>query len=322
MGICGEKHLYAESLINKPGSSTDWSFLPVIFAAGQDDNWKDEATWAKANPSYGITIHKEEMQEAVNQALSPAAEANFRRYRLNQWGFAEAPWVPMEAWNACKVPFDEEELFGRECWGGLDLSSTTDITAWAMVFPDDDDERFTILVRLFVPELRVQEMVERQAARYDQWVRDGFLIAIPGETIDEQVILDHIFEDAEKFNLQNIRFDRWGSRNIARQLDDANLSVVPFGQGYKAMTNPVKEFHKLTIEHRLRHFNDCLDWMASNVTVEEDPAGNIKMTKRSKVTGQRRKIDGIIATVMGLDGAIFGEDDDMPIISESSISFL
>ncbi len=316
--ICYEKHMYARSIIK--GEQLDPSFFGLIYCADAKDDWTDPRTWEKANPSYGITIKEEEMADVIKQAKTSAArEAAFRRYRLNQWVGADNPWMPMEDWRACQKPFDKLELEGLECWSGLDLSSTTDITALVHVFKVE--EKFVVLPHFWIPEDTIKDVVRRGIAPYDDWVRKGWLSATPGNVISDDWIIEQIKLDAQLYDIKVIHFDAWGSSKIYNTLEEFELPLIAFRQGYKSFNSPTKELEKIVRSHKLQVNNPVLDWMAANVVVETDPAGNIKPTKKSRDRGRDKKIDGIVALIMALDGAIneigeesFYETGDIAII--------
>lgn len=304
--VCFEKHQYAEKVI--AGTVEDASFFGLIYAADPKDDWQKERTWKKANPSYGVSIQHDEMSEAIRQVAGSAqAQANFKRYRLNVWTTADQPWIAMDHWEACKAGIEETELIGARCWSGLDLASVQDIAALVHVFPDDSDGCFDVVCRFWCPEVKAREVTEKGIAPYADWIRAGYLTATPGEVIDYDFIMAQIQADAEQFDIQSLCFDRWGSTQLVQKLDEAGMVVIPFGQGFKSMSPPTKELDKLIRQHRLRHHNPVLDWMAGNAVVKEDPAGAIKLVKNA-TGGRHKKIDGIVALVMALDRAILQQE--------------
>lgn len=322
-GIWGEEHLFAESVLK--GETLDLELLPIIYAASPDADWTSEETLAAANPSYGVLFGRADYETDIIKAKStPQTEARYKRYMLNMLASTETAYLPAEHWKECKQPVSEEELeeSGRECWAGLDLSSVNDLTAWALCFPREDGAGFDALVRHWIPQARIKTLVEKGIGRFNEWADKGHVSAIEGETIDEDVVLDAIFEDCARFNVQSIRFDRWGSRRIARLLDGKGLKLKPFGQGFKDQSGPTKELLRLVTDHEIAVDNDCLDWQAGHATVVEDrKAENVQIVKRSDLRGKYKKVDGLIALVMALDGAAFGDDDDEPLTADS-ISFV
>jgi len=300
--ICWEQHEYARQV--RDGIIEDDSFLPVLYGADVDDDWLDEAVWYKANPSLGQTIKLDYLrQEAQRAKATPAYQNTFRRLHLNQWTAQESRWLPMEAWDACGAAFDERLLDGAACYGGLDLASSSDIASLVLCFPAEagEDERYTWLARFWIPAENIVERARRHRVPYDAWVRDGLVIATPGNVIDYAYIAHEIEALSERYNIREIAFDRWGAFQISTALQDAGLTMIGFGQGYASMAAPTKDLLRLVTDGRLRHGgNSVLRWMADNMIVDQDPAGNVKPNKAKS----REKIDGIVAGIMALDRAV------------------
>ena len=305
--ICFEQHQKAVDIIE--GRKIDPTFYPVIYGASDEDDWTSEATWYKANPSLGETIDIEKVRNAYISARENAAEENiFRQLRLNQWVKQSTRWMQMDKWDACAFPVNEEELIGRTCYGGLDLSSTSDITAFVLVFPPrNDEEKYIILPYCWIPEDNMRLRVRRDHVPYDVWAAEGSLETTEGNVIHYGFIEKFIEELGTKYHIKEIAFDRWGATQMVQDLEGMGFTVVPFGQGYKDMSPPTKELMKLTLEERIAHGgHKVLRWMMDNVYVRQDPAGNIKMDKEKST----EKIDAAVATVMALDRAIRNQGSD------------
>lgn len=208
----------------------------------------------------------------------------------------------MEKWDECKTDFKPEDLEGRVCYGGLDLSSTIDITAFVLVFPPvEDDDSFYVLPYFWIPEENMEQRVLRDHVPYNLWEKQGYIQTTEGNVIHYGFIEVFIEELGKRYNIKEIAFDRWGAVQMTQDLDGMGFTVIPFGQGFKDMSPATKELMNLVLSKRLKHNgNPVLRWMLDNVCVRTDPAGNIKMDK-SKST---EKIDGAVATVMALDRAI------------------
>ena len=299
--ICYEIHQKAKDILE--GRKIDPTFYPVIYGADEGEDWTDPAVWEKANPSLGITVNIDKVQDACSSAMqNPAEENAFRQLRLNQWVKQAVRWMPMEKWNACAFPVDEKALEGRVCYGGLDLSSTTDITAFVLVFPPrTEDEKYVILPYFWLPEDNIELRVNRDHVPYDVWKKLGLFNTTEGNVIHYAFVERFITQLGEKYNIREIAFDRWGATQMAQNLDNAGFTVVQFGQGMASMSPPTKELMNLVLEKRIAHGgNPVLSWMVDNLTVVQDDAGNIKPSK-SKST---EKIDGAVAMIMALDRAI------------------
>ena len=304
--ICYEVHQKALDIMN--GRKHDPTFYPVIYGSKESDDWTDPSIWKKANPSLGITVSIDKVKAAFNSAKeNPAEENTFRQLRLNQWVKQSVRWMPMDKWDACAFPVDEQALKGRICYGGLDLSSSTDITAFVLVFPpEDESEGFTILPHFWIPEGNVELRIRRDHVPYDIWKKQGYLETTEGNVIHYGYIEQFIDDLGKKYNIREIAFDRWGAVQMVQNLEGLGFTVVPFGQGFKDMSPTTKELMKLTLEKKIAHGgHPVLRWMMDNIFIRTDPAGNIKPDKAKST----EKIDGVVATIMALDRAIRNEGE-------------
>ena len=289
--VCFEQHQKAEDIIL--GRKIDPTFYPVIYGVADDMEWTSEKVWYQANPSLGHTIDIEKVRNAYLSAKDNPAEENiFRQLRLNQWVKQSTRWMQMEKWDACAFPVDEQELIGRECYGGLDLSSSIDITAFVLVFPPRNDmEKYIILSYFWIPEENMHQRVRRDHVPYDVWEKQGKLMTTEGNVIHYGFIENFIDGLGKKFHIKEIAFDRWGAVQMMQNLEGLGFTVVPFGQGFKDMSPPSKELMKLTLEQKLAHGgHPVLRWMMDNIFVRTDPAGNIKPDKEKST----EKIDGAV----------------------------
>ena len=296
--ICWEVHEKAKDILE--GRKHDATFYPVIYGADQNDDWTDPKVWKKANPSLGITVGIDKVRDACESARqNPAEENAFRQLRLNQWVKQAVRWMPMEKWDACAFPVDPKSLEGRVCYGGLDLSSTTDITAFVLMFPPEDEEdKYSILPFFWIPEENVDLRVKRDHVNYDLWKRQGYLQTTEGNVVHYGFIESFIEELGTRYNIREIAFDRWGATQMVQNLEGLGFTVVPFGQGFKDMSPPTKELMRLTLAEQLAHGgHPVLRWMMDNIFIRTDPAGNIKPDKEKST----EKIDGAVATIMALD---------------------
>lgn len=312
--ICWEQHDYALKV--RDGIFEDPSFLPLIFAADHDDDWTDRRIWAKANPSLGVTFHEKRLEEKCKRAIVVPRQTNtFKRLHLNIWTEQNTIWLPMEKWDACAGEVDLEALAGSRCFGGLDLSSTRDMTAFALVFPGEPPK---VVVFYWLPSHELHERVLRDGVPYDTWAAEGHLQLTEGNAVDYRAIKKTILECAEAFDIEEIAFDRWNSSQLVTELMEEGLPMVAFGQGFASMSTPSKEVERMVADGDLEHGgHPILRWNASNASVKEDPAENIKPDK-SKSTG---RIDGLVATVMAVgrmvvnhDGGSRYDDDDEELV--------
>ena len=299
--ICYETHQKAKDLLE--GRKVDPTFYPVIYGADESDDWTDPKVWKKANPSLGITVGIDKVKAACESAKqNPAEENTFRQLRLNQWVKQAVRWMPMDKWDKCAFAVNEEDLLGRVCYGGLDLSSSIDITAFVLVFPpEDEDDKYVVLPYFWLPEETLNLRVNRDHVPYDVWEKQGYLKTTEGNVVHYGFIEKFIESLGEKYNIREIAFDRWGAVQMVQNLEGMGFTVVPFGQGFKDMSPPTKELMKLTLEEKVAHGgHPVLRWMMDNIFIRTDPAGNIKPDKEKST----EKIDGAVATIMALDRAI------------------
>lgn len=299
--ICYELHTKAVDIL--AGRKIDPTFYPVVFGLTDEDDWHDEKNWYKANPSLGQTIQIDRVREAYREALQNPAEENvFKQLRLNMWVSSLTRFIPEQIFDLGNIPIDMEALKGRDCYGGLDLSSTGDITAFVLIFPPrNEDEKYILLPFFWIPEETIPLRVRRGSVPYDVWQKQGYLLATEGNVIHYGFIEKFIEKLGETYHILEIAFDRWGAVQMVQNLEGMGFTVVPFGQGFKDMSPPTKEFYKLLMEGKIIHGgNPVLRWMAGNVVVETDPAENIKPTKAKSP----EKIDGIVASIMALDRCI------------------
>lgn len=318
--ICYEVHQKAIDIAE--GRKVDPTFYSVIYGAAEDEDWTDPKVWKKANPSLGITVGIDKVKAACESAQqNPGEENAFRQLRLNQWVKQSVRWMPLDKWDACAFPVSEDDLEGRICYGGLDLSSTTDITAFVLVFPPlDEEDKYYILPYFWIPEETLDLRVRRDHVPYDLWERQGTLMTTEGNVVHYGYIEKFIERLGERFNIREIAFDRWGAVQMVQNLEGLGFTVVPFGQGFKDMSPPTKELMKLVLEEKIAHGgHPVLRWMMDNIFIRTDPAGNIKADKEKST----EKIDGAIATIMGLDRAIrCGNDTGASVYDSRGLLFI
>lgn len=300
--ICNTKYDYACKV--RDGIMPDSSFLPVIYEAAPDDDWTAPETWAKANPNLGVSVRLDYLErECLRAQQEPTYENTFKRLHLNIRTQQDIRWIPIEKWDACREHFTADDMAGRECWAGLDMSATTDLTAFVMVFPmDSEGDRYRVLPYFWVPEDRARDRERKDRVPYVTWINRGLIRATPGNVVDyDRVRADIVGELAQTYNIREIAIDRWNSTQMQTQLMGDGMEVVQFGQGFASMSAPTKEWEKLIVGRQLGHDgNPVLRWMMSNVAVTMDAAGNVKPDK-GKAT---ERIDGVVAGIMGLGRAM------------------
>jgi phage terminase large subunit-like protein len=293
-----------------------------------EDDWTDEENWIKACPGLvGITLKGtrygidskgkpipgymtslEDIRNKARIALQlPSAQNNFLTKRLNIWTQQEIRWIDLAVWDRNNVrPIDEQSLYGRECYGGIDLSSVSDLTVWSMLFPDPKNKDFMdVLVRIWCPKARLYDVRNKYREQYQSWEKQGFLLTTEGDAIDYDFVRSQIVKDNENFRINSISVDRAFqgyefSINLNKELGgkEKRPKVFACGMGYLSMAGPCNEFERLLLVNGLNNGgNPVLRWMADNVSVSMDPAGNKKPNKEKS----QGKIDGIVGILLGLD---------------------
>lgn len=310
-----EMHEYARSVLECVFE--DETFFAYIASADEGDDWTDPATWWKANPNLGVSVKWEYLEELAERAKrSPSFLNTFLRYHLNIWTQQLERWIPPDAWAQCDGAVDEEALQGRRCWVGLDLASTGDITAAVLAFPDGEGN-YDLVARLWVPEDTVAERSSRDRVPYDAWVRDGWMLATPGNVTDYAFIREELSRLAGRYEIVEVALDPWNATQLAQELADDGLLVVDFRQGYASMSPAAKEFERLVMSGRIRHGgHPVLRWMANNVAITQDPAGNIKPNKQRS----REKIDGIVAAIMAIGRAMVSPGGGRSVYEERGLA--
>jgi len=301
--ICYEHHQYTEQVLN--GTATDDTWFGYISTIDEGDQWDDPRVWAKANPNYGVSVKPDDLARKVEKAKKlPTALNAFLRLHLDVWTQQITRWIKLELWEEnADGEIDEAQLAGRTCYGGLDLSAVSDITAWVLAFPRAEDrEELDILCRFWCPKARLFADDNPYALQYQAWAAAGWLRVIEGDAIDQRVVKAAILEDASRFEIVDMNVDRlFQAFQLSQELADEGLRVFGMGQGFLSMAIPMKEFERRLLGKKLHHGgNPVLRWMADNVAVRQDPAGNLKPDKAAS----QGKIDGIVALVMALDRAM------------------
>lgn len=295
---CYQLREYAISVLEK--QRLDDSFFAAIFTLDEEDDWTNEETWVKANPNLGVTVSLDGLQDMAERAKAIQSEArNFKTKHLNMWLSSYFDWIDMVKWEACAQTINESSLVGRECYGGLDLSNTVDLTALVYIFPPIKNETAPIVIsRCWIPQGKLDKKGVQDTVLYAQWAKDNHINVIPGEVIDYEFIYEQIRSDSKKFKIKEIGYDNWGSSSVYNTLSKENIEMVAVGQGFKSMSGAMKELERLIISEKIIHnSNPVLTWNMRNVIAETDAAGNIKPNKAKS----KNKIDLVVALIMAMN---------------------
>jgi phage terminase large subunit-like protein len=304
--ICGEVYEDAKKILR--GEVDDIEFLPVIFEPEKDDDWKDPLTWAKANPSLGVegAVRPDALLSDAREAMRKPRNLNaFLRLHCNRWTTALAIWIPPDVWAQCagEVPWQKlpELLAGKTCFGGIDLASSQDITAWVKVFiPQDGDPNWWIVPRFYIPGDNLPERVDKSQVEYDLWAKQEALILTPGNRMDFDHIVADVESDAKKYMIEEIPYDRFQASVIAPRMNGMGLPMVEYPNNFAGMSAPTKLFEAFCHQKKLRHGgHPVLDWMVGNVVLQENHKEDVFPSKKKSA----EKIDGVVASIMGLGRA-------------------
>jgi phage terminase large subunit-like protein len=295
LSLCYEQHDHANQVLE--GVLTDDELYPVIFAAQPEADWTDPKVWALANPSLGRTLKIDYLRTECRRAQESVNKQNtFRRFHLNQWTEQETRWMDVDDWKRCARPNLAIELKGQRCFGGLDLSTRIDLTALSLVFPCGN--KVKKLSFFWCPEQTIQKRARKDRVPYDAWAREGFLRTTRGNVVDyEQVRADIVKEILPKYGLVKLGIDDWNATQIATQLEGDGVPVALMRQGFKTLSEPMKEVEKHVVSGTLEHDgNPIMTWMVRNTAPSKDAAGNIKPDKELS----RERIDGVSAMCMAM----------------------
>lgn len=314
--IAYELHTKAVDILE--GRRVDPTFYPVVYGLKDDEDWEDEENWYKVNPSLGYTVDIERLRDAYREAKqNPVDEVTFKWLRCNMWVSSTVAWIPDAIYMRGNESIEAASLEGRDCYAGLDLSSTGDITALVLIFPPrDENEKYVLLPYFWIPEETIPRRVKANSVPYDIWEKQGYIMSTEGNVIHYDFIEKFIMYLSEKYHILEIAVDRWNATQMIQNLEGEGFTIVPFGQGFSSMSAPTKEFYRLLMEGRIIHGgNPVLRWMAGNVVIDTDPAGNIKVTKAKS----KEKIDGIVAAIMALDRCIRQEGQSGSVYDERGL---
>ena len=303
--VCYQFHDYTKKILT--GVIKDDSHMGIIYSLDRDveeeelgeggtEDWQDSRNWIKANPNLGVSKKLDNMRDKATKASHiPARLTSFLQKELNIWVTSRNKWILPERWRECgrELP---DSLLGRKAYGALDLSSVLDITAWVLVFPPAEPlEPYYILPRFWIPEENYIERGRLDRVPYDDFVRRGYLETTSGNVIDYDFIETTIADDANLYNIEEVAFDPWNATSVSNHMIDKGLNMIEFRQGFVSMSPAVKALEVATIRRKIAHGNNpVLSWMADNLILLSDPAGNRKPDKAKS----NEKIDGMVALIM------------------------
>jgi phage terminase large subunit-like protein len=306
---------YAEK-VNK-GDVEDATFHGVVYAAPPDADPWNPATWAACNPALRDFKDFNDMKTQADQARRiPARIGPFKNLQLNMRISAEVRFIPPEDWNACGEPVNATGLYGRPCFAGLDLSSTQDLTAAVLYFPEDGG---AVIPFYWLPKDNIRMLEETGRVPYRAWQEQGLIELTPGRAVDYHYVARKLAQVASDYDLKGIAYDRWRIKAFERVLveEGVSLPLVEWGQGFKDMAPAVDALEAAVLDGRIMHGgNPILRWNCSNCVVEQDAAGNRKLSKKRS----REKIDGAVSLAMAI--GLAAKEEVKPIFRAEDILLL
>lgn len=271
-------------------------YFCMIFELDKGDDWKNEKNWYKANPNLGVSVELDKMRAAYNEALLKSSkETEFRTKNLNEWLNVAEVWINDRQWSKCLKRFAEKNLLGLRCWGGIDLSKRLDFTVLTWYFELKNGKRYAKHY-FFIPEGQIDAKMRQDSYLIRQWIKQGYIIATPGETQDFAYMLNIIREDSKKYDIQEIAYDRNLAEYLIQDLE-AEFTCVEFSQSITGMSEPSKAWEQAITEGKIIDNNPVMAWMVSCATVKPDVNGNIKPIKPD-VNKTSKRIDGVITSIM------------------------
>lgn len=298
----------------KNEKQNDYLFV-AIYDLDADDDWEDETVWIKANPGLGVSPKTQYLTTQYQNAKTEGITKKmaFKVKNLNIWTNTTEEFIEPFVWSRSgnDIKITKKDLLGRECYAGLDLASTIDITAFVLWFKLE--QGFAMLPFFFIPEDTAKERARRDGVKYLQWIEDGLIITTPGDVTDYNYLFRFISGFMAQYDIKIIHYDRWNSSQLVNNLTEAGAPMHPFGQGFRSMAAPTKEFERLALRGDIKHFhNPVFDWMLQNVQIERNAEDQIKISKRKS----REKIDGVAALVNAIGAWLIdeskNEDNTLP----------
>jgi phage terminase large subunit-like protein len=306
-GPCYTENEKAKKVLN--GMLTDETYFSIIYAYDDKDDWKDKKLFIKANPSLGRIIEPEILENDLQDALiTPSHQSDFKSKTCGIWTNDTTNWIPLQRWDTERrnTAIGIDEFEGQVCYGGIDLSSINDFTAYTLCFRRDG--LFYLYHKFYVPSEQIMEKYRVENINIKDWIDKEIVVATPGSTIDYEYIKNDIVNDAKKFSIAELAYDNWNSNKLIDSLDEIipNTVLIQFSQSLKQMSGPSKQFEKLIMDDKIVDANPVIRWMVGNAVIKTDVNGNYKPLKTYKSSTKR--IDGVITSIMALDRANQNED--------------
>lgn len=292
LGPCYEYRTMCTEVLK--GLKKDDSLFPLIYSLDEGDDWKDSKVWKKSNPNLGVTVKESYLREQVQKAINnPSEEVGIKTKNLNIWCDSSDVWIPDSYILDASENLNMADFEGEDCWIGVDLSATSDLTAVAFMFIRDEIPHF--FVHYYLPQAALHE--KRLALQYSEWKRAGALTITPGNVTDYDYITNDIMEVSQRVNIISIAYDSWNAISWAAQMEEKGMPLSPFSQALGNFNRPTREMERLLLSHKAKIDNNVITRHCfRNVTLAHDRNGNVKPTKQYA----EKKVDGTIAILQSL----------------------
>lgn len=315
-----EIHEKAQEVIS--GERLEPRWYCKIYGLPEDQDPWDEDNWYNVNPSLGHTIEIETVRQAALSARNSEKEERlFRWLRLNQWvSLKQIGWLPLTLWDTTVGKWNPSELVGKKCYAGLDLSSTTDLTALALLFPPQDDfPDWRIMFEAWIPEDKMKERIQRDNVPYDRWVKEKYLHTTPGDAVDYDFVEARIIAASKQYKMEALCPDPWNSQMLTQRLSKEGIPIVVIPQNMASMSPAMKETERLLRTGNMTHeSNPLARWCFGNVNIATDGNENIKPMKNKS----KDRIDLIVAMINAMARAFIVEKNYCPYNENRGIIML
>lgn len=284
------------------GALTDDSYFGILYEYDEKDDWKDKKNFIKANPALGTFLKEDVLLSDLNDAIiTPSHQKDFISKTCGIWDKGGvSDWLNPDLLINKKIDF-ETEFVDCECYGGLDLSSVSDLTVYSLCF--EKNGAYYFKHRYFIPSEQIQSKYEKDSINFQEWINKGLVIPTPGQTIDYDFVIEYIKNDSQIFRIKELCFDPWQSKLVINKLNDElpDITYIEFAQNLKNFAEPTKNYEKKVLDGCVIDANPIARWNLRNCEIKVDPSGNYKPLKSNKSSTQR--IDGIITSIMALSRA-------------------
>lgn len=292
LGVCYQYREMCTEVVS--GLKEDDTLFIAIYCLDKEDDWKDEAVWVKSNPNLGVTVQTKYIKTQVRKAINtPSDEVGIKTKNLNIWCDAEKTWIKDDYILSASANVNLDEYNGLDCFIGVDLSSTSDLTSFSVMIPTT--EKMVWKTFYFLPEAALTE--KRFKELYGEWARQGALCITPGNVVDYDFILNKIMEIGQILNIVTIGYDSWNATQFVINCTEKGLPMEPYSQSIGNFNKPTKELERLLLSGVAVIDNNIITRHCfRNVVMARDKNGNTKPSKQY----EEKKIDGVIAMIEAL----------------------